>query len=142
MTNDDPLPDFDLIVFDGECLLCSRFFHFMLRHDPVGQFRFATAQSKLGQRLYRHLGLSADDFETKLVCVNGQVYQKLDAFAAAMAALPSIWWLLSLCRLLPVWLKDPLYHLIARNRYRIFGRSDICLIPDPALKARIAQDGF
>lgn len=139
---DDPLPDFDLIVFDGECVLCSGFFHFMLRHDVAGRFRFATAQSALGQQLYQQLGLQTDDFETNLVCVNGQVFQKLDAFAAATGALPGVWRILSLCRFLPSWMKDPLYRLIARNRYRVFGRSGTCLVPDHALRARFAQGGY
>lgn len=137
-----PLPDHDLIVFDGECVLCSGFFRLMLREDRAGRFRFATAQSPLGQRLYQQLGLPTEDFETNLVIVNGQAYQKLDAFAAAMAGLPGAWRGLSLCRYLPRWIKDPLYRLIARNRYRIFGRYPTCMMPDPAVRARFAQDGF
>ena len=95
LTNDN------LIVFDGECVLCSGFFRFMLRHDRAGRFSFATAQSPLGQRLYRELGLPADDFETNLVIVDGRPHQRLDAFAAAMRALPWPWRVLSVCRFLP-----------------------------------------
>ena len=79
--------DRDLIVFDGECVLCSGFFRFMLRHDRAGRFCFATAQSPLGQSLYQALGLPKDNFETNLVFVDGRVYGHLDAFAAAMGAL-------------------------------------------------------
>ncbi len=132
----------DLIVFDGECVLCSGFFHFMLRHDRRQRFRFATAQSALGQRLYAQLGLPVTDFETNLVIVDGRVHQKLDAFAAAMRALPGAWRVLSLCRYLPAFLKNPLYRAIARNRYAVFGRRDICLVPDPSLRSRFAADGY
>ncbi|MEX0304563.1 MAG: thiol-disulfide oxidoreductase DCC family protein [Leisingera sp.] len=132
----------DLIVFDGECVLCSRFFRFMLRHDRVERFSFATAQSPLGQRLYRELGLPTDEFETNLVIVDGRTYQRLDAFAAAMRALPWPWVMLSVCRYLPGWLKDRLYFSVARNRYRLFGRFDTCMIPSPEVRARFANGGY
>ena len=126
----------DLIVFDGECVLCSHFFRFMLRHDRAERFSFATAQSDLGQRLYADLGLPRDRFETMLVIVDGQRYQRLDAFAAAMGALPGAWWILGLCRFLPRILKDPLYLLVARNRYRLFGRAERCMVPSADIRAR------
>ena len=132
----------NLIVFDGECVLCSGFFRFMLRHDRDQLFGFATAQSPLGQRLYTQLGLPTRDFETNLVIVDGVVHQRLDAFAAAMRVLPGAWKALSWCRFLPGVVKDPLYNLIARNRYRLFGRFDTCLIPDQALRSRFLPDGF
>lgn len=136
----DQVPD--LIVFDGECVLCSRFFRFMLRHDRKERFSYATAQSPLGQRLYRAHDLPADDFETYLVIVDGHTYQRLDAFAAAMRALPGGWPVLSLCRFLPARLKDALYSAVARNRYRLFGRLETCLVPGPEVRARFADGGF
>lgn len=132
----------DLIVFDGECVLCSGFFRFMLRHDRAGRFSFATAQSPLGQSLYQALGLPTDDFETNLVIVDGQVHGHLDAFAVAMRALAWPWRMLAMLRRLPRFIKMPLYRLIARNRYRIFGRHDQCMVPDAALRARFAPQGF
>lgn len=132
----------DAIVFDGECVLCSGFFRFMVTHDTVGRFQFATAQSPLGQRLYDGLGLPTQDFETNLVIVDGKVFQRLDAFAAAMRELPGFWPALSVCRFLPGWIKDPLYYAIARNRYRIFGRAQTCMIPDAALRSRFLPEGF
>ena len=132
----------DLIVFDGVCVLCSGFFHFILRHDTQQHFQFATAQSPLGQQLFSALNLPTQDFETNLVITNGQIHQRLDAFAAAMQRLGGIWHLPAIVRHLPNALKDPAYHAIARNRYRLFGRMDACLIPDPALHARFAPGGF
>lgn len=126
----------NLIVFDGACVFCSTFFRFMWRHDTAQTFHYATAQSPLGQALYAALNLPLLDFETNLVISNGEIHQRLDAFAAAMAALPSPWRAARISRHLPKPLKDAIYKPIARNRYRIFGRSDTCLIPDAALKAR------
>lgn len=132
----------DLIVFDGECVLCSGFFRFMLRHDRKGRFRYALAQSDLGARLYQTLGLPTDDFETNLVIIDGQIYQKLDAFAHAMRAIGWPWRLLSCLRFLPALIKDPAYNAIARNRYSLFGRSQACMIPDAPLQARFLPGGW
>ncbi|WP_234995142.1 thiol-disulfide oxidoreductase DCC family protein [Ruegeria meonggei] len=132
----------DLIVFDGECVLCSGFFRFMVAQDTAQRFRFATAQSPLGQRLYAELGLPTDNFEKNLVVVDGVTHQRLDAFAAAMRALPGVWPVLSLCRFLPGPVKDPLYYAIARNRYKIFGRTEACLIPETSLRSRFLPEGF
>lgn len=131
-----------LIVFDGHCVLCSGFFRFVLKHDRQQKFRFATAQSKLGQGLYRDLDLPVDDFETNLVIIDGTVYQRLDAFAAAMRHLSGPWRCVSLCRFLPAVLKDAVYHVIARNRFAFFGRADVCMVPDRALRAWFAPDGY
>ncbi len=132
----------NLIVFDGECVLCSGFFRFMLKHDRNRLFQFATAQSPLGQRLYREFGLPTDDFVTNLVIVNGTVFQRLDAFAAAMRSLPGLWSVLALCRFFPAFLKDPLYRAIASNRYAIFGRAELCHVPDETTRSRFAPEGY
>lgn len=132
----------DVIVFDGECVLCSGFFRFMLRHDRARRFDFVLAQSALGSDFYKALDLPTVDFETNLVIVEGKVYQRLDAFAAAMSALGWPWKALSVCRHLPGFVKDPLYHLIARNRYALFGRRGTCMLPDAAVRARFVQGGW
>lgn len=132
----------NLIVFDGECVLCSGFFRFMLKCDKDRRFEFATAQSLLGQRMYKALNLPVVDYETNLVIVDGKIFQRLDAFAAAMRALTAFWPLLSLARFLPSAVKDPLYFSIARNRYALFGRYDTCMIPDAVLLERFAEQGF
>ncbi|MEL7099222.1 MAG: DCC1-like thiol-disulfide oxidoreductase family protein [Pseudomonadota bacterium] len=132
----------NLIVFDGVCVLCSGFFHFMLKYDRGQRFFFATAQSEVGQGLYARLGLPTDEFETNLVIVDGVTYQKLDAFAAAMRAIGWPWRILAVAAYLPRALSDWLYNRIARNRYRLFGRTETCLVPRPELRARFVPGGF
>ncbi|MES2434213.1 MAG: DCC1-like thiol-disulfide oxidoreductase family protein [Pseudomonadota bacterium] len=129
----------NLIVFDGACVFCSSFFRFMVKHDRAQTFHYATAQSPLGQALYKALNLPLIDFETNLVITNGKIHQRLDAFAAAMAELPNPWRFARISRHLPKALKDAIYKPIARNRYRIFGRYDTCLIPDCVLTLEPAQ---
>ena len=130
----------DIIVFDGECVFCSSFFKLMVRIDRDETFHFVVAQSELGTALYEALDLPTDDFETNLVIVDGVIYQRLDAFAAAMRRAGGLWRLLSWCRHIPEPLKSFLYHRIARNRYSIFGRYNVCMVPDARLKARFLDD--
>lgn len=131
-----------MIVFDGVCVLCSGFFRFMLKHDKDERFSFATAQSDPARRLYQAMGLPTDDFETNLVVVDGVTYQRLDAFCAAMGQLGWPWRALAALRFLPAVVKDPMYHAIARNRYRIFGRKETCMVPTPDIKSRFVPDGY
>lgn len=132
----------DIIVFDGECVLCSGFFQFVAKRDQAGKFSFATAQSQLGTDLYKALGLPTDDFETNLVVVDGQIYQRLDAACAAVRKFGPFWRVLALARYLPPVIKDPIYFLIARNRYKFFGRYQTCLIPTDDLKKRFLDGGL
>ena len=127
------------IVFDGHCVLCSGFARFVHRHDDPPQFRFIIAQSALGEALYVHYGLrrGADDYESNLVFVDGRLYVKLDSVCSVMRQIGWPWRALAGFAMLPVPLKTWLYDRIARNRYRLFGRTDACLVPDASLKARL-----
>lgn len=132
----------DLIVFDGECVLCSGFFRFMVRHDTQERFAFALAQSSVGQGCYAALGMPLDDFQSNLVIKDGWIYTDLDAFAAAMSALRWPWRLLRAAAWLPGGLKRPMYNAIAKNRYSLFGRYQTCIVPDHTLKARFLAGGL
>ena len=137
----DALQGSDLIVFDGVCVLCSGFFKFMLRHDRQERFSFALAQADLGQACYAALGMPLDDFQSNLVIKDGWIYTDLDAFAAAMAGLGWPWTALSAMGWLPGVVKVPLYRVVARNRYRLFGRYETCMLPDARVKARFFSGG-
>lgn len=138
--DDASVPRFDdahpIVVFDGVCVLCSASIQFILRHDRATAFRFLTAQSGLGQALYRHYGLPAENFDTVLVIDQGRLHTKLDAAAAVLRRLPMPWPLLSFVR----WLPNILYDLVATRRYRWFGRNESCLMPSPELRGRFLAD--
>ena len=125
-----------LIVFDGVCVLCTRSAQFVLKRDPAFAFRLATAQSPLGQALFRHYGLDTETFETNLVLIDGRAYAKLDSVAAVCQRIGGGWRLLAALRLVPRPLADWLYDRIATNRYALFGRTDSCMIPPPEWRAR------
>jgi predicted DCC family thiol-disulfide oxidoreductase YuxK len=125
-----------LVVFDGVCVLCSAFARFILKRDRARAFRFATAQSPLGQALYRHYGLDQQNFETNLLVVGGRAYGRLDTLVLTGALIGGRWRLLALLRLLPHALADRVYDAVAANRYRLFGRRARCMIPPPEWRER------
>ena len=138
---DPEVPAFDdsrpLIVFDGDCVFCSRSMRLVARADRAGRFRMAPAQQPLGQALYRHIGLPTDRFDTYLVLIEGRLHQRSDALIAMAALLPWPWRAARLLRLVPRRLRDAGYGLIARHRYRLFGRRPACGLADPALSGRL-----
>ena len=125
-----------VLVFDGVCVLCSGFARFILKRDATFAFRLVTAQSPLGQALFRHYGLATDDFETNLVLADGRAYAKLDTVVIAGERLGGLWRLLALLHLLPRPFADWLYDRVARNRYALFGRTEICMMPPPKCRDR------
>ena len=137
------MPGYDgrhpLIVFDGVCVLCSGFARTVVRLDREERFRFTTAQSPLGEALYRQHGLRTDVYETNLVIVDGVAYTRMDSLVAVMDALGWPWRAARILHIMPRRLRDALYGVIARNRYTLFGRKDSCEIPSGALRDRIVD---
>jgi predicted DCC family thiol-disulfide oxidoreductase YuxK len=128
--------DKGLVVFDGVCVLCSGFARFILKRDRAFAFRLTTAQSPLGQALYRHYGLDTREFESNLVLIDGRVHAKLDTVAAVAERLGGGWQALSVLRAIPRPIGDWLYDRVARNRYALFGRTEHCMLPPPEWRDR------
>jgi predicted DCC family thiol-disulfide oxidoreductase YuxK len=124
-----PFPDDrPLFVFDGVCVLCSSGAARLMRHDKQRRFRYTSAQSPLGQSLYRHYGAALD--ETYLLLDRGQMFEKSDGYLRMLDILGRWWSLGKVFRLVPRSIRDAVYDFIARNRYKWFGKTDCCkLIP-------------
>lgn len=135
----DGLPD-RLILFDGVCLFCSRWVRFVIARDPAARFRFVAIQHEYGLAVARRLGIDPENPETNAVILGGHAYYKSDAALAVLSHLPRWSWVRVLRRV-PRRLRDPVYDLIARSRYRIFGRSEACLIPTPDLAGHFFAGG-
>lgn len=125
-----------IVVFDGVCRLCSYWVQFLLRHDGSGRIRFAPMQGQAGRGLLRQYGLDPDDPLSFLWIDQGHGYRNSEAVLRLLASLGGGWRLLRVLLLLPRPLRDALYRLVARNRYRWFGRRDACLLPDAAVARR------
>lgn len=129
--------DRPILVFDGKCVLCSRFAQFVMRHDPKKQFRFLAAQTALGQALYKHFDLYSDDYESNILIEDGRAYVKWEAALRVGRQLGFPWsGLAALGWLMPVAVGDWLYDLVAQNRIRIFGGREQCYVPEPSEEDR------
>lgn len=121
-----------VIVFDGTCVLCSRWVDFILRHDRAGCFRLAAMQGQHGRALMLAHGLSPDDPVSFLLIDAGQGYSDTVAIARVLGRLGGAWRVAgALLRAIPRCLRDPAYRWIARHRYRLFGRRAHCRLPEP-----------
>ena len=124
------------ILFDGVCNLCNGFVQFVIRRDAAAYFRFAALQSEEGQKLLKDHGLPTQKFSTILLLENGQLYTQSTAALRIFRKLGLGWKLLSLLRVVPAFLRNPLYNFVSRNRYRWFGQRESCMLPTPELKTR------
>ena len=129
----------DLILFDGDCVLCSRAAHFVHKRDRAQRFKFVAIQSEYGRTLAAHFGIDADAPETNAVVLNGVATFRGDATLAALSVLPGGSWT-GIAKGIPRALRDWTYDRIARSRYRLFGRRDRCWAGDPTFATRILEE--
>lgn len=126
-------------VMDAKCALCSRGAAWIARHDKAQEFTIIPMQSEVGGALFSHYGLDPADPLSWLYVENGRAYTSLDAFIRVGGRLGGFWKSLALLRVLPVSIQDGLYGLVARNRYRLFGTTDMCALPDPEVQKRLLR---
>lgn len=117
------------IVFDAQCLLCNGWVRFLLRYDRAGIFSFASMQGQTGQTLLQQAGLPIEGLETLLLVDGKRSWQHTAAIMRVLHTLGWPWRLAWVAWLMPAPLRDTLYRWVARNRYRWFGRTDVCLMP-------------
>lgn len=126
-----------VVVFDGDCVLCSANARFILRHDRRGHFRLATMQSGAGAALMARFGIDPLDPETFILVEGDRVRRNSDAALAIAEGLGWPWNALGALRIVPRALRDAIYRLVARNRYRWFGRRERCFVPTPEQADRV-----
>jgi len=128
-----------LILFDGVCNLCNGFVKFLIKRDPAGKFRFASLQSDFGRSQLIRFNLNPDLLHSVIVIEGDNVLQRSDAALRIVTQLGGPWKILNALKIFPRFLRDALYNVVARNRYKVFGKRDSCMIPTPELKARFIE---
>jgi predicted DCC family thiol-disulfide oxidoreductase YuxK len=130
-----------ILLFDGVCNLCNGSVQFIIRRDPEARFRFASLQSEAGQRYLDELRIDRQALDS-LILIEGDRWSKeSDAVLRIVRLLGGPWKALAVFRLFPRPLRDRLYRLIARNRYRWFGKRESCWLPTPELRSRFLDAG-
>jgi predicted DCC family thiol-disulfide oxidoreductase YuxK len=126
----------NIILFDGVCNLCNSSVQFVIRHDKGAKFKFASLQSEFGQKILREEQLPVDDLRSFILIENGKVYTRSTAALRVAKKLGGAWPLLYGFIIVPRFIRDAVYDLIARNRYKWFGKQEACWVPTPELKNR------
>lgn len=125
-----------LILFDGVCNLCNTSVQFIIKHDKNNLFKFASLQSETGRKLLKKYNYSNNTTNTFVLIYDNMVYTKSDAALLTAKLLGSWWRLMYYFRFIPRKARNGIYSFIARNRYKWFGKSETCMIPDDNLKER------
>ncbi len=119
-----------VIYFDGICNLCTGSVQFLLKHDHRNRFRFASLQGEAGQKMLRENHLPMDQYKTFIVEDGGKIYTRSTAALRVLKLLGGGWSLLYAFMIIPVFIRDAIYHHVSKNRYRWFGKKQTCWLPD------------
>ncbi|HEV2830315.1 MAG TPA: thiol-disulfide oxidoreductase DCC family protein [Pyrinomonadaceae bacterium] len=130
-----------IVLYDGVCGLCNHLVQFLLKRDKNDRFRFASLQSEFAQTLMMKHGVDPHDLDTVYVVKeHGQSNETLlarsDAILFMLQQLGGVWKLSGVGRVLPGAFRDAVYKIVARNRYRVFGKHESCMLPEPKHRAK------
>jgi predicted DCC family thiol-disulfide oxidoreductase YuxK len=132
--------DKKIILFDGVCNLCNRAVQFVIKRDKNDVFRFAPLQSEIGARLVKERNIDISSIDS-IILIEPSIafYVKSDAALEIGKSFGGGYKLLGIFDWIPRLMRDGIYDLIARNRYRWFGKKDACMVPTPELKQKFLQ---
>jgi predicted DCC family thiol-disulfide oxidoreductase YuxK len=125
-----------IVIFDGTCNFCNASVQFMIANDPAGYFRFAASQSDAGIAALRAGGRDPATVESIVLIDGAGVHEHSDAALRIAAGLRLPWRALAVLQIVPRGLRDRVYDVVARNRYRWFGRRESCALPSPSVRTR------
>lgn len=124
-----------IILFDGVCNFCNGSVQFILKNDPVGHFRFASLQSDVGKKLLKQHGI-INDINSFVLIEDNKYYVKSSAALRICRNLEGPWKFLYFFRFVPRPFRNFFYDLIAKNRYKWFGKTESCMLPSPEVRNR------
>jgi predicted DCC family thiol-disulfide oxidoreductase YuxK len=127
-----------ILLFDAECILCNKSVQYIIKHDTKKQFRFASLQSEIGQQLLTENQLGTKDLSTVVYINKSIVYTKSTAAIRVFAQLGILHKFAILFLIVPTFMRDFCYNLVAANRHRLF-KDGTCLIPSKELNERILK---
>jgi predicted DCC family thiol-disulfide oxidoreductase YuxK len=123
-----------VVLFDGVCNFCNSSINFIIKRDRKGYFKFAPLQSEIAQKL---VGDKTKPMPESVILIeNGQTYDRSSAALLIAKKLDGLWPLLYIFMIVPKPIRDAVYNLIGRNRYKWFGKTEACMIPTPEVRSR------
>jgi len=127
-----------IVLFDGVCNFCNSSVQFIINRDPKGLFHFASQQSEIGVQLMTEHGLTGH--ESIVYIEDGKAYMKSAAALRIAKHLSGLWPTTAIFFAVPRPIRDMAYDVVAKNRYRWFGKRDSCMIPPPSIRKRFLHD--
>lgn len=125
-----------VVLFDGVCKLCNGSVNFILRVDRKGLLKLASLQSEYGRAILKKHGKHSDPLDSIMLLEGARLTGKSTAIIRISKYLGGAWPLCMIALIIPRFIRDFIYDIIAKNRYRWFGKFDTCRIPDPELEDR------
>ena len=123
-----------IILFDGVCNFCNSSVNFIIEHDKKGVFKFAPLQSEFGQKTVEKFGLQ--NVDSIILVEDDKAYTHSTAALKFIKRLDGIWKLAYVFIIIPRPIRDFFYKLFAKNRYRLFGKKEVCMMPTPEIRSR------
>lgn len=131
--------DYAIIFFDGICNFCNSSVNFIIKRDNKNYFKFASLQSEYAQNFLDLKKLPKNEFDSIILFKNNKLYIKSSATLQITKHLKGLWKLFFILIIIPPFIRNFLYDIIAKNRYKWFGKRDVCMIPDEKIKNRFLQ---
>jgi len=125
-----------IILFDGVCNLCNSAVNFIIKHDTKNRFLFASLQSDVGNEILLQFHLKKSNSNSIILIEDGTIFEKSTAALLISKHLNKGYWLLYGFVILPRFIRDACYSLIAKNRYKWFGKIESCQIRNDELNKR------
>lgn len=137
---EDIIQSHDIILFDAVCVICNGWAKFLIKYDKKIQFKLVSAQSELGTALLKHYQMSTEHYTTMVVIKDGKLYTESTALLKVMQHLGFPFSLMNAGYFIPRFIRDFLYRLVALNRYKLFGKTDSCLISSHENKRHFLEE--
>lgn len=128
------IPTNPVILFDGVCNLCNGSVQKIIAADPQKQFRFASLQGSFSQQILKQFHLPPSELSSFILLENNQIFTKSTGALKVARRLSGAWPLLYAFIIFPRFIRDGVYNIIARNRYKWFGKKESCMVPQAALQ--------
>ncbi|CAL2061503.1 thiol-disulfide oxidoreductase DCC family protein [Tenacibaculum sp. 190524A05c] len=126
-----------IILFDGVCNLCNQTVLRVIKLDKKDKFRFTSLQSETGKAIINHLGIDTSKVDSIILYEPNQAYYiKSSAALKIIGNFGGIWEVSKFLLFFPPLIRDFVYDIIAKNRYKWFGKKDQCMIPTPDLLSK------
>jgi predicted DCC family thiol-disulfide oxidoreductase YuxK len=133
------IPVKKIILFDGVCNLCNRSVQFIIKRDKKKLFLFASLQGKTGRELLQKFNLPVNDINSFILLEGDSLFKRSSAALRIAKRLSGGWKLLYGFMIIPRFIRDAVYNLIAKNRYKWFGKKEGCMVPTAELKERFLE---